>query len=196
MIRWRKSILHAFAVVALAAPVYADMMPVPYSDFPLPALESVHAQARLQEVDLSARYLDPMGAGFWSIGLLDEAKGYKTVFTGPAQPASVLTDRQSSMALCLYALMGLGLCKSAPRIREFSFGVIPVWYHEGRPFQIGHSFSLSPDCLCPMEASFAQPDVGASDFLPQHNAPGVVCRCHGSQGGPSALPTRGPPCIT
>ena len=61
----------------------------------------------------------------------------------------ILADRQSGISLCLCALLGLGLCKAAPCVKKFSWGAIPAWYHDGGPYQIGHSLAVAPDCICP-----------------------------------------------
>ncbi len=58
----------------------------------------------------------------------------------------ILADKQNSMSLCLYALLGLGLCRSAPWLKRLHFGGLPDWYHGGGPHQVGHSLSVAPDC--------------------------------------------------
>lgn len=81
-------------------------------------------------------------------GLLAEGQGQvEPPEEGPR--LHVLAEQQNSASLCLYALLGLGLCKAAPCVKKWSWGGLPEWYHEGGPFQIGHSVAVAPDCLCP-----------------------------------------------
>jgi hypothetical protein len=79
----------------------------------------------------------------------------------------ILQDKQESLSLCLYGMMSVALCGSASWIRKFSSGVLPEWYHEGGPFQIGHSHAVSPDYLRTASGScFVQPHSPSGKFLP------------------------------
>jgi hypothetical protein len=106
----------------------------------------------------------------------------------------IRADEQNSLDLCLFALLGLGLCKSAPYVRKFSFGAIPDWYHTGGPSQIGHSFAISPDCLSlkPACRCRMQPDSTAAT-VSQFRLEIVESLWRRSQFTPAVLASRGPP---
>ena len=106
----------------------------------------------------------------------------------------IRADEQNSLDLCLFALLGLGLCKSAPYVRKFSFGAIPDWYHTGGPFQVGHSHAISPDCLCQAPVyCFIQPDRPAANPASQYRQEAIVCLWRTSQFTPAVLASRAPP---
>jgi len=110
------------------------------------------------------------------------------------QDAQILTDGQKSVNLCLSALIGLGLCSSAHCLKKFNFGFIPEWYHNGGPFQIGHSFAVNPDTLCPAPAyCFVQPDHEADDPIPITRTRDIISLWRESQFTPDVLYSRGPP---
>ena len=79
----------------------------------------------------------------------------------------IRSDGQNSLGLCLCALLGLGVCRSAPWVKKLSLTVIPEWYHDGGPRQIGHSLAVTPDCLCSSSACFVQPQSPAEDTAPK-----------------------------
>jgi len=113
------------------------------------------------------------------------------------QPVHLLSDSQSSLALCLYGLLGFGALRSASWMKRLSFTLIPDWYHTGGPSQIGHSFAISPDCLCPAPVyCFVQPDGIAADCLPQYYRGTIESLWRRSQFTPTALASRGPPSLT
>jgi hypothetical protein len=95
--------------------------------------------------------------------------------------------------LCLYALLGLGLCKSAPWVKKLSLGVLPGWYHDGGPFQIGHSLAISPDCLCLAVVCFTQPQDKAEDLQPLYRLGAVAALWRAAQFVPAVRAARGPP---
>jgi hypothetical protein len=120
----------------------------------------------------------------------------KTGEPGGTKPAQILTDRQNSLELCLYALLSLGLCRSAPFIRKLHLGGIPGWYYSGGPYQIGHSFAISPDCLLSTPVlCFVQPDsIAATQDPLRECCPGfVVALWRQSQFARAVLASRGPP---
>jgi hypothetical protein len=112
---------------------------------------------------------------------------------GETQPLRILSDGQSSFSLCLYALVGLGLCRSAPWVRKLSVGVIPDWYHGGGPWQVGHSMAISPDC-CPVPIyCLVQPDHTREDSPSRHSRGTIMSLWRNSQFTPTVLAPRGPP---
>lgn len=111
--------------------------------------------------------------------------------TGHAQ---IITDGQSSLSLCLSALIGLGLCSSAHCLKKLHFGFIPEWYHSGGPFQIGHSIVVNPDSICPAPAyCFVQPVLTAENPMPISRLRNIVSLWRESQYTPEVLFSRGPP---
>jgi hypothetical protein len=110
------------------------------------------------------------------------------------KPARILTDRQNSLTLCLYALFGLGLCRSVPFFKRLHFCCVPDWYHTGGPSQIGHSFAISPDCLSlkPACRCRMQPDSTAAT-VSQFRLEIVESLWRRSQFTPAVLASRGPP---
>jgi len=125
-------------------------------------------------------------------GLSDIAEDLEPDECDPAG-AIILTDGHSSFDLCLYALMSLGLCRSAPWVRRLHLGHIPDWYHSGAPPQIGHSHLVGPDAFCEAAVCFVQPDA-APERLPVRcragTAPSLARR---SQSAPAVLAARAPP---
>jgi hypothetical protein len=181
-------------VAAIGATAQADMMPVSASDVgcrPLPPVPVAVAEPGVNPLaSFDGGSIDgfpalPIGPGPAANGDAGQVR--------EAQDVPVLTDGQNSFSLCLYALLGLGLCKSVPLVRKVSFGYIPQWYHDGGPVQVGHSFAISPDCLCPAPACFVQPDGPAENLIPRYHFSAVVSRWRDSQFTPAVLASRAPP---
>jgi hypothetical protein len=106
----------------------------------------------------------------------------------------ILMDKQNSVSLCLYALLGLGLFRSAPWVKRLHFGCLPDWYHSSGPYQIAHSYAIAPDCLCSRLADwFVQPGVVARDLLPRYYRETLASLPRKSQYALNALASRGPP---
>jgi hypothetical protein len=197
MSRWRTAILAVLPVLAVSVPAYADMAPVIVSDSESGsrAVSMVEGDGHVlcREVNLTKCCRERSVVGLVPVGLSIEGGGRAHAASDVQQPTTILIDRQDSMTLCLYALLGLGLCKSAPWVRKLTFGTIPEWYHDGGPFQVGHSCRIAPDCTCPQEAYFLQPEdqVGS-------RGPGWRRELHGSLRGKSRSAAntdtcRGPP---
>ena len=116
--------------------------------------------------------------------------------TGQTHAVQILADRQDSLHLCLYALMGLGLCRSAPWMRKLSLVSIPDWYHAGGPFQIGHSLVVAPDCRCPAPVcGFIRPDLGIENSIPRYRQKVMISLWRKAQYTPAVVASRGPPSI-
>jgi hypothetical protein len=128
----------------------------------------------------------------WSVGFLLEAN------TGTGQASEIqplsLTDGPNSLEFCLSALISLGLCSSLHWVRKIHLGFIPQWYHEGRPFQIGHSHALMPGTLCPAPACcFIQPFRSQDNHLPQYFLRTIISLWWKSQFTLAVITSRGPP---
>ena len=185
-------------VLAFGTSVHADMMPVSRLDAGRVQASCVREPIGPQDSRSSTLHVGwPVTGGLDSLALgsslhVDADAGS----VGETQPVQVLDDDQSSLSLCLYALMGFGLCRTAPWVKKLHFGGIPDWYHHGGPFQIGHSQAISPDCLCHAPACFVQPDSAADPHIPQYHFAIVVARWRNSQFTPAVLASRAPPVLS
>ncbi len=111
-----------------------------------------------------------------------------------AQSPQIVTDKQNSVSLCLYALLGLGLCRSAPLVKRLHFGGIPDWYHGSGPCQIGHSFAVAPDCRWSVTLPcFAPPGHAPKDISAWRCAGTLISFLKGPQIPVWELGSRGPP---
>lgn len=197
MTEWRKIILAVLTALALAGAVRADMVspsaePSVRADSSQTCPPADPAPAAMPIAgDLSGL----MNLGFGTVKFLPQGPS-DAAQTAEIPPARILSDRQNSVHLCLYALLSLGLCKSVPWVRKVSFGVIPQWYHDGGPFQIGHSHAIAPDCLGSVPVvCFVQPDRRAANLVTQ-NRPGIVVSLwRESQFASAAFALRGPPVL-
>jgi hypothetical protein len=134
-------------------------------------------------VDFSWLLVDSLAEPKAETGQADEAKS-----------PQILMDRQSSVSLCLYALLGLGLCRSAPWVKRLHFGCLPDWYHSSGPYQIGHGYAIAPDCRrSALLPCFVPPGHQPDDISPRCfpgtiasflKRPRVVCWELGSRGPP------------
>jgi hypothetical protein len=92
--------------------------------------------------------------------------------------------------------MGFGLCRSAPSVRKLHLGWGPQWYHDGGPFQIGHTYAISPDCLChALACCFVQPQGMVDPHIPCYHCLAVIARWRGFQFTPAVLAPRAPPAL-
>jgi len=187
------AVLVAFA---MTVGVYADMMPIspsPAVSYPLAPLGNQAHSEPVSRHDAIARQV-AFDLGFLSVASLAGGP-INTEPTGPAQPSvQILTTDRSSFDLCLYTLLGLGLCRSGHWVRRSGLGVVPEWYHTGGPYQIGHSHALEPNTLCPVPTCcFIQPNSTAADSLSARRTGVLAPRRHPSEQTPNNLPSRAPP---
>lgn len=191
---WTKPILLLVAVCGATGVACADMVQVPREGEEGLFVARACAPAG-QDTSITSGIFpccDIAQLGSMSVGFVVEVKPTEEHDAG-LQPMFVLCDRQDSLGLCLYALLGLGLCKSAPWVKKLSLGVVPGWYHDGGPFQIGHSVAISPGCLYSALVCFVQPDVAAKTLLPRYRREAIVSSWRESQITPTILASRGPP---
>jgi len=199
MVGRRKIILVLIGTLSLCAAVHADMVPLS----PVAAGYQQLLQARTPtDPRLTSSFSPFVGfagiadLGSLPVGFLPQPNA-EAGQTSETKPAQILTDRQNSLSLCLYTLLGLGLCRSAPLVKKLHFDCIPDWYHTGGPFQIRHSLAMSPDCLCSAPVyCFIQPDGTAEDCLPQYYRGTIASLLRKSRFIPTALASRGPPCLS
>jgi len=115
MVEVKRTILAVAAVLVVAAAVRADVTPV--------SADAAHGldQAGCQEVLLFgfADRADLVGdVASPAVHVADEEPA-------SAEEAIALKDGRSSLDFCLYALIGLGMCRSGHWVRRCSFGPIP-----------------------------------------------------------------------
>ena len=195
MINRRKLLLVVIGVLALTAAVNAGMVSVSQLDAERRQSPRVCGRTDLQHTNSSSpfNYSGLADLDLWSVEFLPEAE------TDVAQTAQIrnlhsLTNGPSSLNLCLSALIGLGLCSSAHYVKKVSFGFIPEWYHNGGPFQIGHSFAISPESLCPAPVCcFVQTVWAAEPLIPQYRHRAIVSLWRKSQFTLCILASRWPP---
>ncbi len=195
MINRRELLITVGLVLLVTTGIYADMTPVSQSDAKRVQSPNACRLAELQYTNLSSPYNPPSVTELdsWSVEFLPEANADVSQTSEIQHPLS-LTNGPGSLNLCLSALIGLGLCSSAHWVKRLSFGVVPEWYHDGGPFQIGHSFAVTPESLCPVPAyCFVQPVCTVEDSLPQYRLRTVVSLWRKSQFTPCVLASRGPP---
>lgn len=185
-------------VMALAgvSVVRADMMPVGRPQaielLSLPVCEQTPIEPTGAEV-VCTHGLITADLDLASVDLIPEATA-DAGHVRQMEPLQVLAHEPGSLNLCLYALIGLGLCRSAPWVKKLSFGIIPDWYHDGGPYQIGHSRAIGPDFLCrAVICCFVQPDYLNEYLIPQHYLGKVASLLHKSLFVPGRLASRGPP---
>jgi hypothetical protein len=200
MVGVKKICSTVIVALVVASAVHADMMPLSPleggSQQSVPVRDGTISQQPSDSGQLG-RFLGPIDLDSFPIGFLPAA-GVDAGGTSQTESPPVLTDRQNSFSLCLYALMGLGLCHTAPWVKKLHIGLIPDWYHSGAPYQIGHSFAISPDCVSSAPIySFIQPDSPSAtqDILPQFHQRNVISLWRKSQFTPTVLASRGPPSI-
>jgi hypothetical protein len=195
MIQGRKSAIAVLAALAATGAVYGDMMPLPDHRPAAPSSNSYDCVAPepVAPFDSSAHAPSASSDGlpFTSFATL-EVTAEQT--ESPQPTLQVLGHGPGSLDLCLYALVGLGLCRSGHWAKKAALGFVPDWYHSGAPFQIGHSYALSPDTLCPVPVyCFIQPDGTPDNSLSPYRTGPIASPRPSSQHTPAALPSRGPP---
>jgi len=192
LVRMGLSILVGLAVTATA---YADMTPILAPDAGCQQSQHVCVPINPGHTNCLTQSSYPIVADLakLSVEFLPQTRA-DIAPTSETQPLLILTDGAGSFSLCLYALIGLGLCKSAPFVKKLSFGCIPEWYHDGGPFQIGHSHAIGPESLCSAQVCcFVQPDCTAEDISPEYYKGTIASLLRKSLFTPNVLASRGPP---
>lgn len=202
MFHRRRGTLIIVVGLAISATACADMMPA--SELDSGGRQSLNLRTRtaLARTDCPYPFGTELAPQFIFGGLKPTLHSFALLPQGKTdvgqsdqtQSLQILTDGQGSFSLCLYALIGLGLCKCAPLAKKLSFSPIPQWYHDGGPFQVGHSFAISPDCLCSLSVlCFIQPDYAAQDISPEYYKGTIAPLLRKSLFTPNVLDPRGPP---
>lgn len=190
----RRGIGGFVGILVFAAAVHADMMPASQGYDVFRQLPGRWAGENYQCKSSFCTFHCICAADFAvpSVGFLPEVD----VETGqnPEIQPHFLTDGLNSFEFCLSALISLGLCCSAHRVKRLSLDFIPEWYHERGPFQIGHSYALMPGTLCPAPACcFIQPFCPQDNHPPQYYLKTIVSIWRKSQFTPQVIASRDPP---
>jgi hypothetical protein len=198
MINGRRIISAVICGLIVTAAVHADMISAVQQDAARRQSPSVYDQANLHNKNLSESYDFPNVADLdsWSVGFLPQAN--LDIEKAPEiQPLQNLTNGPDSLNLCLSALICLGLCSSAHVVKKLSFNFVPEWYHNGGPFQIGHSHAITPESLCITPVCcFFQPVCMVEDSFTQYRLRTVVSLWRKSQFTPDVIASRGPPLLS
>ena len=195
MIDWRRLLTAIIGVLLVTAGVRADMAPISQRDAGRVQLLCACRLTELRYTNLSSPYNRPSVAelDLWPVEFFPDAK-VDVSQTSDIQHPITLTNGSGSLNLCLSALIGLGLCSSAHWVKRLSFGFVPEWYHNGGPFQIGHSYAVTPESLYPVPVCcFVQPVRMVERLIPQYRLGTVVSLWWKSQFTSSVIAARGPP---
>lgn len=198
MVNGRRYISVVICVLIVTAAVHADMMSIYEQDAGLKQSTSTCKPAEIQYSDFLNPYnftnMDDLDS--WSAVSLPKANTDIAQYS-EVQSLQSFTNGPDSLNLCLSALIGLGLCSSVHLVKKFSFSVVPEWYHNGGPFQIGHSHAVTPEILCTTPVyCFVQPVYVADDSLTQHRSRTIVSLWRESQFTPAVITSRGPPSMS
>ncbi len=191
---FEKKTISFLVVLLLSEGIHTDLLFVSSSDFINPTqlhdfrdLEAQNTETIRRASSLTPLELEP-------IRLLADPR-YDFDHPSDVPPIQVCTDSgQSSFSLCLSALVGLGLYRSAHSLKRLSLGLIPQSYHNAGPFQIGHSIAVDLDYVVPAPmCCFVQPVHTVPDIAHQGHFGALVSLWRPSQYTPDLLTARGPP---
>lgn len=188
-------LLVSVSLAAFETTTYADMMSVLPSRVKCRQPSSVHAPDQIRTVERSSSfdYTSVMDLNLWT-SQFAPATGSNFDQTSETECPAILTDGQSNLSLCMSALIVLGLASFAHHLRKFHFGFIPEWYHNGRPFQVGHSLAVNPDSVCPLPVCcFIKSTLTPQNYRSQFRPKVIVSLWRKSQFTPDVLDARGPP---
>jgi len=192
----REKILGLIVALLVAGVARADMVPASERDSARKPLRHVCSRMEFQHANFSGLYDSSVAADldFGPVRFLPRAGVDDVGQTSQTPHAMELTGGQDSSSMCLYALMSLGLCAAPHWVRRLSSGFVPEWYHEGGPFQIGHSHAATPESLYSLQVCFLAPPVHtAESIVPHYRLRTIVSLWRKSQFTPAVLAARGPP---
>ena len=196
MINGRRIISAVICGLIVTAAVHANMVPVSRLDSGHWQTQPVCDRINLYNNNLydSSNFPSIANLSSWSVGFLPQANT-DIEQTSEIQQLQSLTAGPGSISLCLSALISLGLCSSTHFVKRLSFSIVPEWYHNGGPFQIGQSHAITPESLCVTPVCcFVQPTCTVEDsFTPQYRFRTVVSLWRESQFSPAVIASRGPP---
>jgi len=198
MINGRRIISAVICGLIVTAAVHANMVPVSQQDSGCRQPHPVCDEINLYNNNLSDSHNFPSvnDLSSLSVGFLPQANT-DIEQTSEIQHLQSLTDGPGSISLCLSALIGFGLCSSTHFVKRLSFSFVPEWYHNGDPFQIGHSHAITPESLCITPVyCFVQPVCAVEDSFIQYRLRTITSLWRKSQFTPSVIASRGPPNVS
>lgn len=146
--------------------MYGDMIPLSRlsCNYQYPS-QNLRSEEPLFHNDLSDQFVfsGVINMDYGSVGFIPESNaGIEQA--SKIRHLQITMPGSGSRSLCLYTLIGLGLCSSVTWAKRISFGFIPQWYHEGGPHQVGHSYAVMPGTLrsVPICSFVQQVDIGES----------------------------------
>lgn len=168
MIKLRKLILVAVCIWLVTPAVYGDMTPLSrLGCSPQEASKNLCDESLLPHSNLSERIVFPgvIDMDYSSVGFIPESKAVIEQ-SSRAGHLNIMKPDSGSRSMCIYTLIGLGLCNSVTWVKKMSFGFIPEWYHDGGPHQVGHSHAVMPGTLKPVPVGcILQPDYIGESLL-------------------------------
>jgi len=190
MIRVNKTIFAVLAASALVGVVCADMMPTAHLDEPCqPPTFPIHRHRAAftdQPAWNTSALLHPDFA-------LATAPGEQLVHVASAEETvhslELLTSDQGSVDLCLYALLGLGLCRSSRLVRKPCLGPLPEWYHSGGFYQNSDNWANGRV----LSLYLTQPGAVTDDTPPRYRSETILALWRESHFTTTALASRGSP---
>ncbi|MBN1806221.1 MAG: hypothetical protein JW837_13315 [Sedimentisphaerales bacterium] len=196
MFCWRKLISVICGVLLFTAVAHADMVPIFEPDIELQTSACDLSQTKEKQMDMSCLNDSPLAFDFNLIIVRFPHDDVSNIEQLDQAPHLInLTGEPGSVSLCLYTLMGLGMCSTPHWFKRLSFVNVHEYYHNGGPFQIGHSYAVSPKTLCPVQAyCFIQPACRAvEDSFKLYRLRAIVSPRRKSQFTPDITASRGPP---
>jgi hypothetical protein len=195
MVNGRRIIFAVICGLIVTVAAQADMVSVSQQDTGRKHSSSVYNQVEIQHSYLSnqSNLFHVSDLDSWSVEFLQHANT-DVEQTTDIQHLQSFSNGPGSLNLCVSALIGLGLCSSTHFVKKLSFSFVPEWYHNGGPFQIGHSYAISPESLCPVPVyCFNQPVYITEDSFIKHRWRTIVSIWRKSQFTPAVIASRGPP---
>lgn len=182
--------------LALAARLRADMMPVSLPDIGSGALASILGPTESPPIELRSLpvCLNAVDRDLSPIRFLLPADS--EIGRDSQTPRTyILRDDRSSFDLCLFALIGLGLCRLAPLSRKLSFSLISDCCHDDDPYPTGHGQAIGPDLRFTPALCVVQPDCRMPESLPPYDWEVTAILGRRSQCVPISHAARGPPLL-
>ncbi len=196
MIRCKKLIVLVVCMWFIAPAVYGDMVPPARLSckYECPS-QILPSEELLLRNGLSDQFIfsGVIGLDFGSVYSIPESN-FEVEQTSNVRHLQISASGSGSCYLCFYTLVGLGLCSSVNRVKRISFGFIPEWYHDGGPYQIGHSYAVMPGSLRSVPiCCFIQPEYVGESLLTRYSKGIGVSLLRNSQFISDMSSSRGPP---
>ena len=196
---WKRRIFAFFLILYLACAVNADLVQIYPLDTGRHEFFYSPQQSDTKQKVHAGEYVNPISSinGFDLRAVRFPPETDNIIQQANQEsPIVELKHEPGSFTLCLYALMGVGLCSAPHWFRRLSLSYVPEWYHSGGPYQVGHSFAIAPDFhhTAPV-LHFIQPDNIKEDYIPRYRTGLIVSLWRESQFTPEKIASRAPPFI-